>query len=139
MLSDLLLLFCKQQQNVGLNAPSGAGCFLTCPLRTGTVKVIGLNAPCGAGCFLTRRTRLVEDVHEGRLNAPCGAGCFLPPFDPNPDPWEKIVLMHLLVLGTFWQHKNYIPVRGDGLNSPSGAGCFLAVVYSPGEVYMSTS
>ena len=33
--------------------------------------------------------------------------------------------MHLLVLGTFWQHKNCIPVRGDGLNSPYGAGLFL--------------
>ena len=38
-----------------LNAPSGAGCFLTFPdFSTQVVTEESLNAPSGAGCFLTR-------------------------------------------------------------------------------------
>ena len=36
-----------------LNAPSGAGCFLTYRVDSGRLFGDGLNAPSGAGCFLT--------------------------------------------------------------------------------------
>ena len=38
---------------------------------------LGLNAPCGAGCFLTCETRMGHQYPRWRLNAPFGAGCFL--------------------------------------------------------------
>ena len=60
-----------------LNAPSGAGCFLTRPLTTTSPRGrTGLNAPSGSGYFLTRVLLLLRD--RG-LN----------------------VLMRLLVLGAF--------------------------------------
>ena len=41
------------ETRIGLNAASGAGCFLTGgPSRTGGSQG-SLNAPCGAGCYLT--------------------------------------------------------------------------------------
>ena len=36
-----------------------------------------LNAPSGAGCFLTIRRRVISLAVGYRLNAPSGAGCFL--------------------------------------------------------------
>ena len=41
------------KQRVGLNAPCGAGCFLTRSVRTALRLMFSLNALCGAGCFLT--------------------------------------------------------------------------------------
>jgi len=35
-----------------------------------------LNAPSGAGCFLTRSS-IMDAYNITRLNAPSGAGCFL--------------------------------------------------------------
>ena len=40
-------------ESVSLNAPSGAGCFLTAYSFHDTRRWTGLNAPSGAGCFLT--------------------------------------------------------------------------------------
>ena len=42
-----------QRRNNGLNAPSGAGCFLTDWGPLGCRSEVRLNAPSGAGCFLT--------------------------------------------------------------------------------------
>ena len=62
----------------GLNAPSGPGCFLT-QARHGSIRGRrSLNVPCGAGCFLTRTSGTPPSL-SSRLNAPCGAGCFLTP------------------------------------------------------------
>ena len=38
---------------MSLNAPCGAGCFLTDQRGSGGGRFYCLNAPCGAGCFLT--------------------------------------------------------------------------------------
>ena len=38
-----------------------------------------LNAPCGAGCFLTGNFGGNQNQGGNCLNAPCGAGCFLTP------------------------------------------------------------
>ena len=65
-----------QYSKLGLNAPSGAGCFLTRPGRCQRPPLPGLNAPSGAGCFLTAHFFL-----RGGENVQ--------------------VLMHLLVLGAF--------------------------------------
>ena len=43
-----------------------------------------LNAPCGAGCFLTCG-RGGRSGGASRLNAPSGAGCFLTPVDDFED------------------------------------------------------
>ena len=61
---------------LSLNAPSGAGCFLTTPEPSPSPSATSLNAPSGTGYFLTRR----------RCMAAGGA---------------SKVLMHLLVLGAF--------------------------------------
>ena len=45
---------------MGLNAPSGAGCFLTYQEQVQTGLYMSLNAPSGAGCFLTRRASRVR-------------------------------------------------------------------------------
>ena len=77
MLSDLTFPTLLERLPTSLNAPSGAGCFLTCARDgyTGT-KTCRLNAPSGAGCFLTENERdFTQDA--------------------------GIVLMHLLVLGAF--------------------------------------
>ena len=58
-----------------LNAPSGAGCFLTCTRGKEGAMFFRLNAPSGARCFLTVALRRMD---------PGGGG-----------------LMHLLVLGAF--------------------------------------
>ena len=43
-----------------LNAPSGAGCFLTFPdFSTQVFTEESLNAPSGAGCFLTELMSLL--------------------------------------------------------------------------------
>ena len=58
-----------------------------------------LNAPSGAGCFLTTASSPTEPPSHS-LNAPSGAGCFL-----TRVTWKFVpritVLMHLLVLGAF--------------------------------------
>ena len=61
--------------------------------------LLGLNAPSGVGCFLKL------DVGWRRclrccLNAPSGAGCFLTRFDGSESA-PSSVLIHLLVLGAF--------------------------------------
>jgi len=59
----------------GLNAPSGAGYFLTFDSETLDLMVDCLNAPSGAGCFLTWPLLIRKGI--------------------------VMVLMHLLVLGAF--------------------------------------
>ena len=59
-----------------LNAPSGAGCFLTIDRLVFLGYSPCLNAPSGAGCFLTAEADF-QTRREVGLNAPCGAGCFL--------------------------------------------------------------
>ena len=72
--------FCRQDSSastvLSLNAPSGAGCFLTLMAIRSVPEIEGLNAPSGAGCFLTRTGY--------RIGHP-----------------RDCVLMHLLVLGAF--------------------------------------
>ena len=76
MLSDGELVADDSKVTFSLNAPSGAGCFLTwTSLSTGAI-VSGLNAPSGAGCFLTTDCGTTAAQHAS-LNAPSGAGCFL--------------------------------------------------------------
>ena len=58
-----------------------------------------LNAPSGAGCFLTGQTHVQR--YRLRLNAPSGAGCFLTIAFEGYMQEVKEVLMHLLVLGAF--------------------------------------
>ena len=53
------------------------------PEDIGTVALFGLNAPCGAGCFLTAILGCRRYLHIG-LNAPSGAGCFLTPPSAQP-------------------------------------------------------
>ena len=53
MLSDGELVADDSKVTFSLNAPSGAGCFLTLPTPTGGSVARCLNAPSGAGCFLT--------------------------------------------------------------------------------------
>ena len=67
-----------QSTSTSLNAPSGAGCFLTSPLITSRCLRASLNAPSGAGCFLTSRGT-TDSWRINCLNAPSGAGCFLTP------------------------------------------------------------
>ena len=73
---------------MSLNAPSGAGFFLTMHGTAVPCVVKRLNAPSGAGCFLTLVTWT-----RGRsclsLNAPSGAGCFLTYSIPHV--WKRIV------------------------------------------------
>ena len=38
---------------ISLNAPSGAGCFLTRDADAEARRTESLNAPCGVGCALT--------------------------------------------------------------------------------------
>ena len=45
-----------------------------------------LNAPCGAGCFLTGNFGGNQNQGGNCLNAPCGAGCFLTPL---PLGWRR--------------------------------------------------
>ena len=59
----------------------------------------GLNAPSGAGCFLTGKSGEWLNEHS-RLNAPSGAGCFLTAHQTVLGRRDG-VLMHLLVLGAF--------------------------------------
>ena len=60
-----------------------------------------LNAPSGAGCFLTHSDNVMIDVVKTCLNAPSGAGCFLTQGKLLQDQLKGNVLMHLLVLGAF--------------------------------------
>ena len=102
-----------------------AGCLLTCmgPLRQ--LFSTCLNAPSGAGCFLTFHSQSFCAVRDYvlmhllvlgafwpwtggalsgssyRLNAPSGAGGFLTVQGPPGQPASGDVLMHLLVLGAF--------------------------------------
>ena len=102
-----------------------AGCLLTCmgPLRQ--LFSTCLNAPSGAGCFLTFHSQSFCAVRDYvlmhllvlgafwpwtggalsgssyRLNAPSGAGCFLTVQGPPGQPASGDVLMYLLVLGAF--------------------------------------
>ena len=59
-----------------------------------------LNAPSGAGCFLTDKTGYSLPFLF-RLNAPSGAGCFLTRYVVPETLAYWAVLMHLLVLGAF--------------------------------------
>ena len=52
MLSDLIAKIDEDDSDC-LNAPSGAGCFLTLRKIYPPHKEKRLNAPSGAGCFLT--------------------------------------------------------------------------------------
>ena len=114
-----------QRRNNGLNAPSGAGCFLTDWGPLGCRSEVRLNAPSGAGCFLTPKLRrrggeyLSLNASSGAgcfltlagccsclggctsLNAPSGAGCFLTKLERLLNDIPDLVLMHLLVLGAF--------------------------------------
>ena len=83
-----------------LNAPSGAGCFLTQVETVAHGDYARLNAPCGAGCFLTCG-RGGRSGDASRLNAPSGAGCFLTSFEFGDGACNLAVLMHLVVLGAF--------------------------------------
>mgnify|MGYP001693139616 CR=1 len=85
-------------RSVGLNAPSGAGCFLTTTPTPEPTPTDSLNAPSGAGCFLTFVSR--DGSRHAELNAPSGAGCFLT-VDNRGWSGSCQVLMHLLVLGAF--------------------------------------
>ena len=96
------------QGHVGLNAPCGAGCFLTLRAMGGTRRSQSLNAPSGAGCFLTSPT--LPTGTGVSLNAPCGAGCFLALSTPD------------------YTTGHY------RLNAPSGAGCFLTPASGRGVV-----
>ena len=98
MLSDYTL-YAVDEKELRLNAPSGAGCFLTGEVNTSWLVKFGLNAPSGAGCFLTPRTSPGQHA-PFRLNAPSGAGCFLTPALAGL-AIQFNVLMHLLVLGAF--------------------------------------
>ena len=77
-------------------------CWVLSDCRPATLlstPTVSLNAPCGAGCFLTRANVRALDESSG-LNAPCGAGCFLTPDGTLADVAAN-VLMHLVVLGAF--------------------------------------
>ena len=76
MLSDTYKLLLNSLYGKGLNAPSGAGCFLTRRQARRVCTQLSLNAPSGAGCFLTLEVK--GERHE-----------------------YAHVLMHLLVLGAF--------------------------------------
>ena len=45
--------------------------------------IVSLNAPSGAGCFLTGKIQELKEESQKRLNAPSGAGCFLTPASGN--------------------------------------------------------
>ena len=60
-----------------------------------------LNAPSGAGCFLTQCHDHLPGAFLGCLNAPSGAGCFLTRRRRGASSEPETVLMHLLVLGAF--------------------------------------
>ena len=62
---------------------------------------LSLNAPSGAGCFLTRSRVSTLLTSRPSLNAPSGAGCFLTQDDQRVLEDDDQVLMHLLVLGAF--------------------------------------
>ena len=82
MLSARQATISALQATVCLNAPSGAGCFLT-PLRSSVgPSRRGLNAPSGAGYFLTGILSS-ERRMPSSLNAPSGVGCFLTPASGN--------------------------------------------------------
>ena len=55
MLSDEEANKSPRPKRWGLNAPSGAGCFLAKGFDRLDVGDERLNAPSGAGCFLTRK------------------------------------------------------------------------------------
>ena len=59
-----------------------------------------LNAPSGAGCFLTINGKSFVLIKSFSLNAPCGAECFLTTTSMRSCLRSR-VLMHLLVLGAF--------------------------------------
>ena len=62
---------------MGLNAPFGARCFLTCEAKVRDLSSrVRLNAPFGARCFLTDCGDCCAREDQG-LNAPFGARCFL--------------------------------------------------------------
>ena len=97
--------------------------------EAGATRGSGLNAPSGAGCFLTERCA-DRILHQALgLNAPSGAGCFLThPCPPSGNVLPR-VLMHLLVLGAFLlRTRMSLSSSLASLNAPSGAGCFLTVV-----------
>ena len=62
----------------GLNAPTGAWCFLTGWPDGRPRQAVRLNAPTGAWCFLTEGAAQVALCLYG-LNAPTGAWCSLTP------------------------------------------------------------
>ena len=78
MLSDVQLWSPPSPVQAGLNAPYGAGYFLTdygeSLLARGSIR---LNAPSGAGYFLTLNWNGSTQAYISCLNAPSGAGCFL--------------------------------------------------------------
>ena len=61
---------------------------------------LGLNAPSGDGCFLASKMRS-NKKYDYSINAPSGAGCFLTGGAGGPQRLRHLVLMHLLVLGAF--------------------------------------
>ena len=113
VLSDLSPGSAITRSTKSLNAPSGAGCFLTstglCSLRTGTWS---LNAPCGAGCFLARPPpRQVRGMQNVLMHL-LVLGAFWPTRS-GARFRSTGVLMHLLVLGAFWP-----PASGNGVVAP---------------------
>jgi len=58
-----------------------------------------LNAPSGAGCFLTKEATRGQP-EQFRLNAPSGAECFLV-MNASISGYFGIVLMHFVVLDAF--------------------------------------
>ena len=67
----------------------------------GSLDRLRLNAPCGAGCFLTFGLPGLSWGAIGGLNAPSGAGCFLAGGLRPAAARLADVLMHLVVLGAF--------------------------------------
>ena len=63
--------------------PSGAGGFLARGNPEIASSLFCLNAPCGAGCFLTLTWHMLWLPRRTSLNAPSGAGCFLTPASGN--------------------------------------------------------
>ena len=117
-----------------------------------------LNAPSGAGCFLTRHLGLHGEhslpvlMHLLVLGAfrQCTLQAQSPTFtvlmhllvlgafrQAKAMLWQVLaesVLMHLLVLGAFRHHPKNLAWPARGLNAPSGAGCFLTPASGNGVV-----
>ena len=98
------------QPQVRLNAPCGAGCFLTRPPGRVAVLHVVLMHLVVLGAFWHDPT--ARTLSDDGLNAPSGAGCFLTGRAPGGGQADTQVVMHLLVLGAFWQN-NFISRDGS--------------------------